>query len=81
MRSFVAVADTALAYAMATAYLDGLVVGFTVDHRDHVGSIHLISLALALLPVKTRIARAYATLGRAVAFTLRSIWLKSLFNE
>jgi len=81
MRSFIAIADAALACAMATAYLGGLVVGFTIDHRDQVGSTHLISLALALLSVKTGIARAYATHGRTVALTLRSIWPKSLFSE
>lgn len=51
VRSFIAVADAALACTVSVANLRGLVVRFAVGYRDRVASTDLVSLALALLSI------------------------------
>lgn len=60
VRSFIAIADAALACTVSATNLRGLVVGFAISHRERVASTDLVSLALALLSVKTGITGTHA---------------------
>lgn len=80
-RSFITIAHAAFTCAVAVTDLEGLVVGFTIGYRDRVASAGHISLAFALLSIKTRIAGTYAAYRYAVTLALHGIRLISLFHK
>lgn len=79
IRSFIAVADVTFACTVSTTNLCSLVIRFAVGHRDRIASIDLVSLALALLSVKTGITGTHAAHWFAVILTFRSVQSISLF--